>query len=80
MRVSGGISANSDSSNSGTEGFDAVSTELVQPNSGRYFTNFVVRCTPAPPTGGKAYETKSTRRMDFLDRKRTRKHIAARRR
>src|SRR5688500_8400880 len=46
----------------GTEGLATVNTEGCQPNSDRYLTNFTARCTPAPPTGGKRYETISTRR------------------
>jgi hypothetical protein len=39
-------------SDTGAEGLLAVSTELSQPNAGRYFSHFAIRCTPAPPTGG----------------------------
>src|SRR5947208_15056248 len=56
-----GISAVKLSSKTGTDGLATVSTDGGQPHCGKYLTNLAARCTPAPPTGGKRYETKRTR-------------------
>src|SRR4029450_1528570 len=62
MFVDGGTSPSRLSSRSGTDGLPTVNTDASHPNCGRYLTNFVVRCTPAPPTGGNVYAMKSARR------------------
>src|SRR5262245_13995490 len=55
-----------------------VSTEQSQPCCGRYFTNFVTRCTDTPPIGGKQYEMNRTRGMYSASSRRVRGGFAQR--
>src|SRR5688500_856407 len=68
--MSGSTSRMSDSSNTGTDGLAQVSTDGRTPAAGRYLASLRVRPTPAPPTGGKTYETSSARidvKLSYLE-------------
>ena len=51
---------------SGTDGLATVRTRGAKPCSGRYFASFDIRWTPAPPTGGKLYDTIKARPRRLL--------------
>ena len=61
-----GISGRSEASRVSAASSAAATTTGRQPNSGKYLTNFALRCTPDPPWGGKLCAMNRTMPMSIL--------------